>query len=189
MHGEHEVPTVGRPVRDFRPVPPAPVGTCEPQLREPMVIPQPGVYRCRFGAFVPGAGLKEVVMLAVVSADASGTSSAGSVRVLSRILRKHETVLVVDGVDTMARCLHLVQALRQALPRLRCVAVLADLPAGPDLGLVADLLESGAVPVLAVPDGAADAIAALVAERVRPDAILRLCAGADQGVTIRRWAR
>ncbi|GEM_PF-4693404 len=95
------------------------------------------------------------------------------------LLGEHEAVLVVDGVNTMDRCQQLMRALRARRPRSRFVALLADPLFGPDLDLVAELLEAGEVPVLTVADGAAEAMAALLAERLHADTVLRLVAGSD----------
>jgi hypothetical protein len=113
-------------------------------------------------------------MLTLLTADSPLAGQADTINALVGLLRRHEAVLVVEDVD---RCRQLVRLVRARLPRLRLLPLLADLPAGPDLDLVDELLESGAVPVIAVPDSTAEAVSQMLLARLRPDSVLRL--GAD----------
>jgi hypothetical protein len=123
-------------------------------------------------------------MLAMVSVDAGRAIQGVAIDVVAALLDEHEAVLVVDGVDTVDGCQHLAATLRARRPRSVFIVLLADPGVCPDRDLIAEILQCGQTPVIAVPDGAATVMAALLADRLPADAMLRLSTGYDNSLIL-----
>jgi hypothetical protein len=126
-------------------------------------------------------------MLTIVAVDPAAIPSGetgAAVSAVASFARRYECLLAC-AERTPGDTTHFVAALRGELPRFRFVPLLGDPGTREpvDRRLLTQLLEEGAVPVVAASDVAAMPLAATLAAYVRADALWRVADG-PEGVTL-----
>jgi hypothetical protein len=128
-------------------------------------------------------------VVVAVSTPPIGTHLAQTMASLTTLANHQEVVIVAGGADRLGGY-ELVVALRTHLPRHRIVAVaVGELPHHHELGVMVDLLNEGALPVVLSCQARPDGVAFVVADALGARRVLTLARDRADGVVLRPpWA-
>jgi len=131
----------------------------------------------------------EGTVVVAVSTPPTGTHLAQTMASLTTLANHQELVIVAVGGDRLSGY-ELVVALRTHLPRHRIVAVaVGDLPHHHELGVMVDLLNEGALPVVLSGQPRPDGLAFMVADALGARRVLTVTRDRVDGVILRPpWA-